>query len=107
MIENCGEISPQLQEVIKTPIINSCNEYIVDFTDNPKECGEIPPETDLKEGSDKLYEKQTWFQNPVNCISKWSKALKMGAAHTMGLDHKHITAMDSGENDKLSFSFFL
>ena len=61
----------------------------------------------MKKGSDKLREKRTWFQNPVNCIRKWSKALKMGAAHSMGLDHKHIAAMDSRENDKLSFSFFL
>ena len=59
------------------------------------------------EESDKLYEKRTWFQNPVKCISKWSKALKMGIVHSMGLDHKHTAAMDSGENDKLSFSFFL
>ena len=37
--------------------------------------GEIPPEAATKEEMEKLHKKQTWFQNPVNCVSKWSKAL--------------------------------
>ena len=43
----------------------------------------------------------------VNGTSSQSKALKMGVVHSIGLDHKHTATMDSGESDKLSFSFFL
>ena len=46
-------------------------------------------------------------QNPVNCISKWSKELKWGIVHSMGLDVSHTAVMDSRENDKHDFSFFL
>ena len=88
-------------------VINLGNEYIVDYMDDLKKHGEIPPEAVVKEENDKLYEKRTWFQNPVNCMSKWSKALKMGVVHSMGLDASHTAAMDSGENDKHDFLFFL
>ena len=37
----------------------------------------------------------------------WSKALKMGVVYSMGLDTSHTAVMDSGENDKHDFSFFL
>ena len=103
----CGEILPKSHEVIKTPVIKTCNEYIVEYTEDQKECGKILPKTAAKEESDKLCKKRTWFQNPINCVSKWSKALKMGVVHSIGLDHKHTAVMDSGERDKVSFSFFL
>ena len=48
-----------------------------------------------------------WFQHPVNCVSKWSKALKLGVVSSMGLDSGQTTTVDPGENDKHSFSFFL
>ena len=69
--------------------------------------GEIPPEAAKKGETEKLHEKQTWFQNPVNCMSKLSKALKMGIAHSMGLDIEHTSLTNSGENDKHGFLFIL
>ena len=57
VVEKSGEISPQLQRVVKTPVIKSSNEYIVDYTGDLKKCGEIPTEAAMKEESDKLYEK--------------------------------------------------
>ena len=106
-IDLCGETSPQSHEVIKTPIIKTCNEYIVDCTEELTEHGEIPPKTATKEECDKLCEKRRWFQNPVNCVSKWSKALKMCVVHSIGLKQEHTATMDLGESDKPSFSFFL
>ena len=105
LAEEKGEIPPQLQKIVKTPTIKSDNKYIVDHRGDMKTEGEISTEAAV--GSDNLLEKQTWFQNPVNCISRWSKALKKGVVHSIGLDCKHTAAMDSGENDNPNFSFFL
>ena len=102
MVEKGGEISPLLQKTVKLPDIN-----IVELADNPMRRGEILPETAVEKGSDKLYEEQVWFQNPVKCISKWSKALKTGVMYSMLLENKHTASMDSRENDMPSFSFFL
>ena len=103
----CGETLPQSHEVVKTPIIKTCNEHIVDYTGESTEHGEIPAKIATKEEYDELCEKRAWFQNPVNCLSKWSKVLKMGIVHSIGLDDEHTATMGSGESDKLSFSFFL
>ena len=92
---------------VEIPGIKAGSEYIVDCMDNLKKHGEIPPETAAKEETDKLHEKRTWFQNPVNCVSKWSKALKRGVVHSMGLDASHTATMNSEEGDKQGFSFFL
>ena len=105
LVERSGEISPQ--KSVEILVINAGSEYIVDCTDDLKKHGEIPPEAAAKEETDKLQEKQTWFQNPVNCVSKWSKALKRGVVHSVGLDASHTATMNSEESDKHGFSFFL
>ena len=105
--EEGGEISPLLQETVKLSDFNSSHKYIVETADNQKKCGEIPPKAVEGKGKDRLCEKQAWFQKPVKCVSKWSQALKMGVMYSMGRHNKHTASMDSVENDKLSFSFFL
>ena len=105
--EEGGEILPSLQGTVKLPDINSSHKYIVELDDDQKRCGEIPPEAVEERGKDRLCKEHVWFQNPIRCISKCGEALKMGVMYFMGLDNKHTASMDSGENDKLSFSFFL
>ena len=105
LVEKSGEISSQNSAEI--PVINADREYIVECTDNLQKHGEILPEAAAKEETDKLHEKQTWFQNPVNCVSKWSKALNIGVVYSMGLDANHTAIMNPRENDKQDFSFFL
>ena len=105
LLEKSGEISPQ--NAVKIPSISAGSKFIVDHTRDQKKDGEIPPEAATKEETEKLHEKQTWLQNPVNCVSKWSKALKMGVVHSMGLDTSYTATMVSRENDKHEFSFFL
>ena len=105
LIKKSGEISSQ--NSVKMPIINADSEFIVACKGNRRKHGEIPPEAATKEEIENLHEKPTWFQNPVNCISKWSKALKMGVVYYMGLDTNHTAIMDPKENDKHGFSFFL
>ena len=105
LVEKSGEISPQ--NSVKMPIINAGSEFIVDHMEDLRKHGEIPPEAATKEEIEKLHGKRTWFQNPVNCVSKWSKALKMGVVHSMGLDTNHTAIVNPRENDNHGFSFFL
>ena len=105
LVEKGGEISSQ--KSVEIPVINTGCKYIVDYMEDPKKDGKIPPEAVVKEEIDKLHEKPTWLQNPVNCVSKWSKALKWGVVHSMGLDSCHTATMNSEESDKHGFSFFL
>ena len=100
-----GEISPE--NTVKMPVTNVCSEFIVDGTRSLMKYSEISPEAPTKEETEKFNEKRTWFQNPVNSVSKWSKALKMGVVHSMGLDAYHTANMSQRKNDKHSFSFFL
>ena len=100
-----GEILPE--NTVKMPVTNECSEFIVDGTRSLAKYSEISPEAPTNEETEKLNEKRTWFQNPVNCISKWSKALKMGVVHSMGLDADHTADMSQRENDKHIFSFVL
>ena len=48
-----------------------------------------------------------WFYSPVNCVSKWSKALKQGVSNSMGLERLHTVGITARESEKSGFSFFL
>ena len=49
----------------------------------------------------------TWFYSPMDCVSKWSKALKQGVTNSMGLEKIHTASTAAGESEKPDFSFFL
>ena len=105
LMSRSGEISPE--NTVETSVTNACSEHIVDCMGNIRKNSEISLEAAVNEENENLHENQTWFQNPVNCVSKWSKALKMGVVHFMGLDADHTASRNQGENDKHGFSFFL
>ena len=71
---------------------NACNEYIVDATGGSKKTSEISPKAAVNEEDENPPENLTWFQKPVNCIIKWSQALKLGAVYSMGLDTNHTAS---------------
>ena len=48
-----------------------------------------------------------WFYSPMDCVSKWSKALKQPVTNSMGLEKIHTTSTAAGESEKPDFSFFL
>ena len=106
-LEKGGEISPNPEKPVKKLNINSSKQYIVGYSDILKIYGEILPETSVDEKPDKVKEKSGWLQHPINCVSKWSKALKSGVINSMGLDFSHTATRDSEEDDKHGFSFFL
>ena len=100
-----GEISP------KTPInrlnTNGCNESIVDSARSSQKTSEILLKTNAHEKSGNSPKNSAWFQTPMTCVSKWSKALKIGVAHSMGLGTNHTAYRKQEEDDKHGFSFFL
>ena len=100
-----SEISP---ECSKQRSINDVgNEFITGPLEDVEKGGKISPEAEEKKEREQSTENQIWFQNPINCISRWSKALKMGVVQSMGLDLNHTAEMNLEESDKLGFSFFL
>ena len=107
MKEDDGEIPPNKEILVQTPIIDANDQYIVEFPEESKEHGKILPDASMKGRNEKLNENYTWFQNSVDCISKWSKAMKMGIGKSVGLDSHCAAQRNSKENDSLSFSFFL
>ena len=76
-IGKCGEISPKLEICVEKRNINSNEQHIAGYTDDLKKAA-----TDRE--TEEAYKKCTWFQNPVNCVSKWSKVLKQGVVNSMG-----------------------
>ena len=68
---------------------NGHNEYIVDTTGSSQKTSEISPKVTANRKSGNLPENPAWFQRPIICVSKWSKALKTGVKHSMGLDTDH------------------
>ena len=105
--EKGGEISPNQEKPGKILNINSNKQYIVGYSGKLKMYSEIPLETAVREKTDKVGERSGWLQHPVNCVSKWSKALKSGVISSMGLGSSHTATTDSEEDDKHGFSFFL
>ena len=74
LMSRSGEISPE--NTVKRLATNVCSEYIVDYMGDTRKTSEISREATVNEENENPQEKLTWFQNPVNCVSKWSKALK-------------------------------
>ena len=99
------EISPQ--KPVKAQFIRVYDESVVGCKENVKKHGEISPEGSLCEDNENADKNKTWFQNPVNCVSKWSKTLRRGVIYSMGLDVDHTASVNQRENDKHNFSFFL
>ena len=82
---------------VEKPSINSNEQHIAGYTEDVKKEGKIQLNTATNREIDETYKIYTWFHNPLNCISKWSKALESG----------HTATASSKENDRLNFSLFL
>ena len=82
-------------KVVEAAVINVDKRYIVGHAEEEMQANEDLPRAveDRERGNPQ--NKNTWFHDPVNCVSKWSKALKMGLVNSMGLNSKHTTTEDS------------
>ena len=100
-----GEISPETS--INRLNTNGYNESIVDSVGSSQKTSEISLKADAHGKSGNPPKNSTWFQSPMTCVSKWSKALKTGVVYSMGLDINHTAYQNQKEDDKHGFSFFL
>ena len=107
LIKEIDEIPPKVEISVKEVNNNLNEQYIVEHADDQKRHGKIPPDAATSRETDKMYENYTWFPNPVNCISKWSKALKLGVGNSVGVESCHTALENLKENDSLAFLFFL
>ena len=60
-----------------------------------------------RSGFDKKGTRNTWFYSPMDCVSKWSQALKQGVSNSIGLERLHTASTTAGESEKPNFLFFL
>ena len=130
-----GEILPKQQASKVISDLSSDKEKSVDSPDLCKERGEFPPKVQIRvqnqmNNPSKQYiagsveervnqnnssrsqivdkvSSNTWFYSPMDCVSKWSKALKQGVTNSMGLEKVHTASITAGESEKPDFSFFL
>ena len=102
LAKNEGKLSQKAREQTNEQIINTSKQCIAGI-----------PEEGIKQGTmdssrpvnDVINSK--WLYNPINCVSKWSKALRQGVANSAGLDMMHAASIPAMDNGKPEFSFFL
>ena len=99
-----SEISPR--NTVNRVGTNRYNEYIVDSMGSSQKTSKISPKVTANGKSGNLPENRAWFRRPIICVSKWSKAIKTGVAHSMGIDTNHTAYRSQEGDDKHGFSFF-
>ena len=100
--EGRGEFSPKVQNKVQKQMFNLSKQYI---TGSVEEC--VNDSNNSRSQLDDKGNGNRWFCRPVDCVSKWSKALKQGVTNSMGLERLHTASTTAGESQKLDFSFFL
>ena len=99
--EERGEFSPKVQKVVQKQIINLSKQYIAGLVEEHVNDGNSRSQLDDEGNGNR------WFCSPVDCVSKWSQALKQGVSNSMGLERLHTASTTAGESEKPDFSFFL
>ena len=105
--EEWSEISPKAKKYRGNQMINVNKQCIVGFVEKCWKQGEILANTSSNGQLAGMGDSSTWFNSPMNCVSKWSKALKQGVTSTMGLKYTHTASTPTGGNEELGFSFLL
>ena len=102
LCEERGEFSPKVQNLAKKKLVNLDKQYIADSVGEHLNDGENGGNQSSGKGDG-----NGWFCSPVGCVSKWSKALKQGVSHSLGLERLHAVSITAGESEESGFSFFL
>ena len=82
--EERGEFSQKVQNPVQKQMFNLSKQYIAGSVEervNDSNNSRSQP-SDKGNGN-------RWFCRPVDCVSRWSKALKQGVTDSMGLESKH------------------
>ena len=99
--EGGSEFLPKVQKMVQKQITNLSKQYIAGSVEERVDDGSSRNQLE-DEGNEKR-----WSCSPVDCVSKWSKALKQGVSNSMGLERLHTASTTAGEREKPDFSFFL
>ena len=97
-----GEFSPKVQNSVEKQLFNFDKQYIADSV-----AGGVSDDGNSGRQFKNKGNASGWFYSPVNCVSKWSKALKQGMSNSMGLERLHTVSSTVGASEKSGFSFFL
>ena len=76
-----GEFSPKVQNSVEKQLFNFDKQYIADSVAGGVSDGGNSGRQFKNKGNT-----SGWFYSPVNCVSKWSEALKQGVSNSMGLE---------------------
>ena len=93
---------PKVQNPVEKQLANLNKQYIADSM------GERV--NDVSNGGSWCDDKSSrngWFFSSVDCVSKWSKALKQRVSNSVGLEKLQTASTTAGESEKSDFSFFL
>ena len=100
--EERGEFPPKVRNRVQNHMFNPSKQYIAgSVEDHVNQSNSSRSQRDDKDNGN------TWFYSPMDCVSKWSKALKQGVTNSMGLEKIHTASTAAGESEKPDFSFFL
>ena len=100
--EERGEFPPKVRNWVQNHMFNPSKQYIAgSVEDHVNQSNSGRCQHDDKDNGN------TWFYSPMDCVSKWSKALKQGVTNSVGLEKIHTASTAAGESEKPDFSFFL
>ena len=102
LCEESGEFSPKVRNRVQNQMFNLSKQYIA---------GSVEESANQSNSSRSRFDdkdnRNMWFYTPMDCVSKWLKALKQGVTNSMGLEKIHTASTAAGESEKPNFSFFL
>ena len=102
LCEERGKFLPKVRNRVQNQMFNLSKQYIAGSVE---EC--VNQSNSSRSQVDDKDNRNMWFYSPMDCVSKWSKALKQGVKNSMGLEKIHTASTTAGESEKLDFSFFL
>ena len=101
LCEESGEFPPKVLNQVQNQMFNLSKQCIAGSVE---EC--VNQGSSSRSWLDKKDSRNTWFYSPVDCVSKWSQALKQGVSNSIGLERLHTASTTAGESEKPNFSFF-
>ena len=102
LCEERGEFPPKVQNLVQNQMFNPSKQYIAGSVEE-----HVNQSNSGRSQLDDKDNRNTWLYSPMDCVSKWSKALKKGVTNSMGLEKIHTASTAAGESEKPDFSFFL
>ena len=101
LCEESGEFLPKVLNQVQNQMFNLSKQCIAGSVEE-----HVNQSSSSRRGFDKKGNRNTWFYSPVDCVSKWSQALKQGVSNSIGLERLHTASTTAGESEKPNFHSF-